>query len=258
MIRHTAPNDQPDWVPIQQRDWDEMAAMDPYWAVLSDPAKRHGGWDVEAFFRTGHLEIDRLLEEGLSLGLPHERGSALDFGSGMGRLTQALAAHFASVTGVDISPVMIDQARHLAVGMDNCSFVLNDADTLLGFDDRRFDLVYSNVVLQHLADRRAVEGYLVEFVRVLRPGGLLVFQLPDQLPLRRRLQLRPRLYALLRRLRISAKFAYSLGLHPIRMRGLPESLVVELMTMSGARVVRVASGRLPGTKIVNHVYYVTK
>jgi hypothetical protein len=42
-------------------------------------------------------------------------------------------------------------------------------------------MVYTNLVLQHI-ERRYTEGYLVEFLRVLRPGGVLVFQLPSVRP----------------------------------------------------------------------------
>src|SRR6185369_6219589 len=29
----------------QQQQWDHLAAADPFWAILSDPQKRHGNWD---------------------------------------------------------------------------------------------------------------------------------------------------------------------------------------------------------------------
>ena len=44
-------------------------------------------------------------------GSPAARRSALDFGCGIGRLSQALAEHFDQVYGVDISPKMIELAR---------------------------------------------------------------------------------------------------------------------------------------------------
>ena len=46
----------------QRRDWDEIGRLDALWAILSDPAKRHGRWDVDEFFATGRREIDTMLE----------------------------------------------------------------------------------------------------------------------------------------------------------------------------------------------------
>jgi hypothetical protein len=42
--------------------------------------------------------------------------------------------------------------------------------------------VFSSIVLQHVPDRPAIERYVAEFCRVVRPGGLVMFQLPGHLP----------------------------------------------------------------------------
>ena len=47
------------------------------------------------------------------------------------------------------------------------------------FDSDSFAFVYSSIVLQHL-EPRYQKRYLSEFIRVLAPGGLLVFQLPSE------------------------------------------------------------------------------
>ena len=57
------------------------------------------------------------------------------------------------------------------------------------------------IVLQHVPDREAIESYVREFCRVLRPGGLAVFPLPSHIPAIFRLQWRRRLYLGLRRAR---------------------------------------------------------
>lgn len=51
------------------------------------------------------------MECAATLGHPRERGVALDFGCGVGRLTRALAAFFDRATGVDISSSMIEEAK---------------------------------------------------------------------------------------------------------------------------------------------------
>ena len=160
--------------------WDDLAERDPLWAILSDPSKRGGRWDLRSFFATGEREISLLLHqlEGLPGGGPSSRRSALDFGCGVGRLTQALALHFTSVVGVDVSPTMLAHARRLNRHGDRVEYVHNERDDLVVLGDKRFDLVYTDLVLQHLPPQRALR-YVGELLRVVVAGGLLVFQLPS-------------------------------------------------------------------------------
>ena len=78
------------------RRWETLARTDPFWAVLSDPAMRGNRWKREECFRTGRVEIEEVLAYVAGRGLELRRREALDFGCGVGRLTQALADHFAS------------------------------------------------------------------------------------------------------------------------------------------------------------------
>jgi SAM-dependent methyltransferase len=146
------------------------------WAILTAPGRDGNRWDPEQFFRSGIDEVAALMAYVASLGVELPRRRALDFGCGIGRLTRALARHFDEAWGVDISPSMIRQAREWSRG-EACRFVLNETDDLRQLPGAHFDLVYSNIVLQHVPPRHA-RRYLRELVRVLSPGGLLVFQLP--------------------------------------------------------------------------------
>lgn len=243
----------------QRRDWDEIGRLDALWAILSDPAKRHGRWDVDEFLATGRREIDAVLETGRRYSLPERRDHALDFGCGVGRLTRALAAHFGSATGVDISEVMVSRARALHTDRPACTFKILDDGGLTAFPDRSFDCIYSRIVLQHIPDRWATEAHLREFVRLLTGGGLLVFQIPAFLPLRRRLQVRPRLYARLRSMRVPESLLYrQLGLHPIRMRSIPEAGVVRLLTAAGATVLDIERTEMGDTGIQDRTYWATR
>ena len=47
------------------------------------------------------------------------------------------------------------------------------------FADETFGLVYTSIVLQHI-QCTYVERYLRELIRVLKPGGIFVFQVPDR------------------------------------------------------------------------------
>jgi SAM-dependent methyltransferase len=163
-----------------RRSWDELARKDALWAVLSAPDKRRGRWDAESFFRTGREEVAQVLAEAEGLGLVPGPDLALDFGCGVGRLAQAMGDRFRSVVGVDIAPSMIELAERFNRHGDRCRYVVNDRPDLALFRDGEFDFVYSNIVLQHIPPPIGA-GYIREFVRVLRPGGLLVFQVPSRL-----------------------------------------------------------------------------
>lgn len=185
-IRHVGPQrpsrrlTQDRLLPIVNRDfdritdhWRELGAEDPLWAVYVAPGTQHGGWDVEEFFRTGRDEVSRVMRS-LSR-TPSDSGVALDFGCGVGRLSQALAGYFGRVIAVDVSSPMIERARELDLGDHQIDFVLNERPDLRFVADRSIDLVYSSLVLQHLS-RPLAAGYLAEFVRVLKPDGVAVVQ----------------------------------------------------------------------------------
>jgi SAM-dependent methyltransferase len=162
----------------QQRMWDQLAASDPLWTILPE---RKGGWDPQQFMATGVQEIEGVLEHIASLGIQLKRRRALDFGCGVGRLTQALATRFEEVCGVDISPVMVQEAVRLNHHGDRCRYVVNASEELVGLEDAGFDFVYSSLTLMHI-DPGLMRGYMGELLRVLAPKGVLVFQLPTHSP----------------------------------------------------------------------------
>ena len=157
--------------------WEEHARHDPLWAILSRDDKRGREWDIDEFFTVGAYDVDRIIKELADQGIRPQTASALDFGCGVGRLTQALADHFDHVVGVDVSRTMIGLARALNFNGDRVEFLLNQADHLAAAEDDAFDFVSSLITLQHVASEVA-HDYLKEFLRILKPGGILVFDLP--------------------------------------------------------------------------------
>ena len=244
----------------EKRNWEDFAAQDPFWAVLSQPDRKYGRWDREDFYRTGEVQIAEVMDHAEQFGLPRTREAALDFGSGVGRLTRALAARFDRAVGVDISQTMVDNATRFNEDVPNVSFQVNASPDLSVFEDASFDLVNTRIVLQHLPDRAMILGYVAEFLRVLRPGGLLVFQLPSALPLPLRLQPRRNVYLVLRRLGLRPRFLYwRLGLHPNRMVAIPKPDVIAFLESHGARVLDVVTRRDPDVHLFEEsVYYVAK
>ena len=173
-----------------QEYWDRHAAADPLWTVLAFPDKSGGRWTLQEFMKTGEREIALLFHRlrELQLKLPTRR--ALDFGCGVGRLTQALARRQERVLGADISAVMIDLARRLNRYSDRVDYLCTADAGLDTLHDGSFDCIYSNIVLQHVAPDISVQ-YLGEFFRLLAPGGLLVFQLPSHRDSPRHAEIKP-------------------------------------------------------------------
>ena len=161
-----------------EENWNALGEKDPMWAVLYDPDKKGNNWDPDEFYATGSKEISALITYLTDLGLEPSGARALDFGCGLGRLTQPLADHYELAMGVDIAASMIDGARARNTRGDRCEFVLNVAADLSRFDDASFDLVHSRIVLQHIPVDLAL-GYMREFVRIARPGAIITFDFPS-------------------------------------------------------------------------------
>jgi len=156
--------------------WRVLGEEDPLWAILSSPDKRGGRWLIDEFLAAGENEIAAIDGYCTVLGRPAARNVALDFGCGVGRLSRALATRYASVIGVDIASTMIARARELNADRANIRFVENAEADLRFVGDGTVDFVYSAITLHHIP---AVlqRAYIAEFMRVLAPEGLAVFQI---------------------------------------------------------------------------------
>jgi SAM-dependent methyltransferase len=242
--------------------WNTLGLRDPLGAVLTKPSTA-SAWDVEEFFATGRSDVDRLMRDvaGRAPGLSTRR--ALDFGCGVGRLTQALANHFAEVRGVDVAESMIARARQENRAHGRCHFEVNRQPHLRRFKTGSFDLAYSRLVLQHMPPQ-LVSRYIPELVRVLAPGGLLVFQLPSVIADPRRAfceaPVRGRLKRALPRRLVQAyrRAKYPFQASDMDMFGMMRDRVVRLVEAAGARVLAMTSDAGHGTSVPGFEYGVTK
>jgi len=156
-------------------NWNDWADQDPMWAILTDPAKNNGKWNERDFFETGERQISRNLQWLREHGIQLKQGQALDFGCGIGRLSNALAKYFDVVHGVDVSTGMIDIATKLNKNPDKVTFFHNPKANLSDFAGGSYDLVYSEIVLQHIpTSYQAI--YIAEFLRLLSDHGIAYFQ----------------------------------------------------------------------------------
>ena len=159
-----------------RRVWNELGADDPLWAILSHPDKRGGRWDADEFFHAGETEIAAIEAMCAPLARPAHRRRAVDFGCGVGRLTRALAAHYAEVIGVDIAASMIAQASELNAHVANARFVENTQARLDFLESGSVDFIYSTITLHH-SPPPLQRAYIGEFARVLAADGVAVFQI---------------------------------------------------------------------------------
>jgi ubiquinone/menaquinone biosynthesis C-methylase UbiE len=178
--------------------------------------RRAGTFDAEA----GHGMIsDKQRRAWLAL-LSRIAGPApqrvLDVGCGTGFLALGFAELGHTVTGIDLSPHMIDRARHKAEEAAlKIDFRAGDAFQL-DFPNQTYTLVIARHVIWNLPDpRRAV----AEWLRVLRPGGRLALiegKWADNEALQRsNLRLASRILA--RAIDIAAALALHTGRHPTKV-----------------------------------------
>src|SRR2546421_4520070 len=97
--------------------------------------------------------------------------TVLEIGPGAGRWTEFLLPMSASLIGVDISQKCVDLCREKFRAGGNAKFLVTPGNSLEGAADQSVDAIWSFDVFVHI-DIQDVAGYVREFRRVLRPGGV--------------------------------------------------------------------------------------
>ena len=127
-----------------RHSWETMAKDNAMWAIMTNKDK----WEVDNFFTTGQDFINYLMSYFQLLNIAINYGDSLDFGCGIGRLTQPLAKCFERVVSVDISSEMILHANKFNMYPEKVRYMQNTEN--LPFPDQSFDYVQTHIVLQHI------------------------------------------------------------------------------------------------------------
>lgn len=107
-----------------------------------------------------------------------DRGLALDFGCGMGRMIRRMGRIFERVDGVDISE------HNLKCAMEYCSESIQQPNLYLSngiifpqIEDNTYDIAYSTIAVQHIPVHSTRMLILSELYRILKPGSHLAIQM---------------------------------------------------------------------------------
>jgi len=130
-------------------------------------------YDVNAFYESGMVTAAALRSLLERHGAPMARlGRVLDFGCGCGRVLRHLHdLGDVELKGVEPNPVLVNWCRDALPFVDVTRI---EPRAPLPFPDAYFDLIYSFSVFTHLPAAEQ-QTTMKRLVRVLKPGGLLVF-----------------------------------------------------------------------------------
>ncbi len=103
------------------------------------------------------------------------KGNLLEVGCGNGRISLPLAQQGLKVTGVDISPVFISDARRrVRTSRIRADFIVGDMRRLKSVVRGRFDVALSIWTAIGYYDKKTDKRVLAQVARLLKPKGLLL------------------------------------------------------------------------------------
>ena len=161
-------------------EWEKWGRQDPYFGVITYERFRTKHLDEAAlaeFFQSGDVHVQCVLQSCKAyVGQDFSPRRVLDFGCGVGRLVIPFAALAERVTGVDVSPGMLEEATRNCEerSLTNVELLLSDDD--LSRVQGQFDLVHSAITLQHIEVARG-RHLFKRLLDLLAPEGVMAMHL---------------------------------------------------------------------------------
>lgn len=229
--------------------WDRISKEDPFWVILTNKEKK-GKWKEDEFFETGKKEIDNLFIFLKKNRIKIKSERALDFGCGAGRLTIALTKYFKKVEGIDISDVMINLAKRHSAHLKNIKYKVNKEDNLRIYKEDWFSFIYSNLVLQHIKKKVSM-NYISEFLRILKPKGIVIFQIPSK-------RVRRRYRDIFKKIGFIRWLYEKCYRTPFPMYCISKEEIVKTITKKGGKVVKIIQENKESNDFENYLYIIRK
>ncbi|MGO1118443.1 class I SAM-dependent methyltransferase [Rhodovibrionaceae bacterium A322] len=166
------------------KEWIKMGEEEPYWSVLTSDRflAKNIDENQKTFSVSGRRDakmVELFLERA---GKEIPKGTCLELGCGVGRVTEFLAPKFDKVIGLDISDgnLRICNERIKAAGLRNVETQLirspKDYATL-----ENYDFLFSTIVFQH--NPPPIQYYMLDqLLARLNKGGFCLFQIPTSRP----------------------------------------------------------------------------
>jgi len=109
------------------------------------------------------------------IGIHRNIQSVLEVGCGIGRLLKELNKDIPNCVGFDASKDMISEGHDYCEG--KVQLLKCDGYGELPIHDVEFDCCFSIITFQHIPNTDTVKKYISEMYRLLKPGGIIKFQL---------------------------------------------------------------------------------
>lgn len=137
------------------------------------------GPDYATLQRMAGSTVDFILNERIRRGFTRQPSElkVLEIGCGVGRLMAGFRSRgVVEIDGVDISEKMIEYAKQLPE-LSESQFFVSSGDDLGGAPQQRYDLIYSNLVFQHICNRHVRMKLLEQAHKCLSEHGVIVVQM---------------------------------------------------------------------------------
>ncbi|MBN3035928.1 MAG: class I SAM-dependent methyltransferase, partial [Bacteroidales bacterium] len=168
--------------------WKAFGRYEPYFGVVGQEKYLIRNFDEQVrsdFFTSGKAYVEELFSTiKKRIDFDFKPSTILDFGCGPGRMVIPFSGYTKEIVGMDVSWEVLREAEKNCVqhNVKNAVFGLSD-DSLRFIGERKFDLVHSFIVLQHLNTNRG-EKLVQGLLKALAPGGVgvLHFTYHDHYP----------------------------------------------------------------------------